>query len=669
MRSYKLQRPASAIHIDYEKELNAQQLEAVTAPPGPALVLAGAGSGKTRALTYRVAYLLENGIDPSNILLLTFTNKAAREMLHRVGDLLPHDVSQLWGGTFHAIGHRILRRHAERLGFSQSFTILDRDDQASLLDAAMDDAGVSHDLAGFPKATVLAELISYSINTATPLATIVARKHDSFVEWVPLFENIWEAYEIRKKKTSAVDFDDLLSKTLELLSSHPDLGERYRNQFQFILVDEYQDTNVIQADLIDFLAGRDGNLTVVGDDAQSIYSWRGANHRNIMDFPKRHPSARIYKIETNYRSVPAILQVANASIRANTSQFQKNLQPSRREGPVQPALLELATSAQQAAFVAQRVSELLSEGRDLKDMAILYRSHFHSMEIQLELTRRGIPFTITSGIRFFEQAHTKDVAAFLRFAVNPSDEIAFKRIAKLLPGIGGRHSQSLWEAAQPLLVERPTERPLGETLAALKPPRKSMAAWQQLLHTLDELSPAPDKNPPPQEMIRCVRDAIYDAYLETHFPDSDTRADDLTQLQAFAAQFTETNDFLAQLSLLAGVDGEPAAGYATPRDALSLSTIHQAKGLEWKVVFLVWLADGMFPSARALESADSIEEERRLFYVAVTRAMDELYLSYPLIKTQPGAGDRLQRKSLFLRELPPNLLEEWKVEGPGMMPW
>ncbi len=669
MRTYKLTRPTSAVHIDYQKELNPQQLEAVTAPPGPALVLAGAGSGKTRALIYRVAYLLENGIEPSNILLLTFTNKAAREMLHRVGELLPHDVSALWGGTFHAIGHRILRCHAERLGYSPSFTILDREDQAGLIEAAIEDAGIPPDLVGFPKATVLADLLSYSVNTSTSLATVVARKHESFLEWIPYFEQIWKAYESRKKKASAVDFDDLLTKPLELLSSHSDLEERYRAQFQFILVDEYQDTNVIQADLVDFLAGPNGNLTVVGDDAQSIYSWRGANHRNIMDFPKRHPGARIYKIETNYRSMPAILKVANASISANTSQYQKNLKPHRREDAGQPALLELATSAQQAAFVAQRVSELASEGIELKDIAILYRAHFHSMEIQLELTRRAIPFTITSGIRFFEQAHTKDLAAFLRFAVNSSDEIAFKRIVKILPGIGDRSAQNLWDAAHPLLAERVLGCPLGQTLAALKAPRKSLHSWQQLLHTLDELSPARDQNPSPHDMIRCAREAIYDEYLETHFTDFESRADDLSQLQAFAAQFLDANDFLAQLSLLAGVDGEPAAPSSSVRDAVSLSTIHQAKGLEWKVVFLIWLTDGMFPSARAIENPENIEEERRLFYVAVTRAMDELYLSYPLFKTQPGMGERLQTKSLFLRELPPTLLEEWKVESSGVMPW
>jgi DNA helicase-2/ATP-dependent DNA helicase PcrA len=373
------------LQIDYARELNPQQLAAVTAPPGPALVIAGAGSGKTRTLTYRVAYLLEQGIPADRILLLTFTNKAAGEMMHRVAGLLGRQLPSLWGGTFHSIGARILRSHADLLGYRRDFTILDRDDAKDLIKACIADAGIETKGTHFPKPDVLCEIFSLAVNTHKTTAGILEEQFDYFEQITRLVADVQKRYIARKRATNAMDFDDLLALWLRLLQEHADVREHYQRRFQFILVDEYQDTNKLQSDLIDLLAERHHNVTVVGDDAQSIYAWRGANFENILKFPKRHPDAKVFKIETNYRSTPEILKVANAAIAANRDQFTKILTPARKSG-LKPALVTCADAAQQAAFIAQRVGELPEEGVDLNRVAVLYRSHFHALELQLELT-------------------------------------------------------------------------------------------------------------------------------------------------------------------------------------------------------------------------------------------------------------------------------------------
>src|ERR1700726_877829 len=447
-RQYTLQRApvATSIHIDYAAELNEQQFAAVTAPPGPILVIAGAGSGKTRTLTYRVAYLLENGIDPRNILLLTFTNKAAREMLNRVANLFPIDASGLWGGTFHSIGNRMLRRHGSALDYSSGFTIMDREDQKDLINTVVASAGIDPKEIRFPKGDVLAEIFSFVVNTETPLEELLAEKFPYFLPLLEKIADVHARYEKKKKATNSMDFDDLLEKTLSMLQKHDRIAEFYRRQFQFILVDEYQDTNKIQADFIDLLGRDHRNVMVVGDDAQSIYSWRGANFQNILDFPKRYPDAQVFKIEMNYRSVPEILQAANAAIAPNIEQFRKNLQPTRQSNAVKPAVVALNNGSEQAQFVAQRILELRDEDVDLNEIAVLYRAHYHALELQLELSRRGIPYQITSGIRFFEQAHIKDVISFIRLVANPRDEVAFNRMVKWLPGSGNRTAENLRQA-------------------------------------------------------------------------------------------------------------------------------------------------------------------------------------------------------------------------------
>ena len=680
-RQYTLQRaPASregGIHIDYAAELNQQQLAAVTAPPGPLLVIAGAGSGKTRTLTYRVAYLLENGIDPRNILLLTFTNKAAREMLGRVVNLLPVDASGLWGGTFHSIGNRILRRHGSALGYSSGFTIMDREDQKDLIEAVVASAGIDPKEIRFPKGDVLAEIFSFVVNTENPLEELLAEKFPYFLPLLEKIHDVRERYEKKKKATNSMDFDDLLQKTLSLFQQHERIAEIYRRQFQFVLVDEYQDTNKIQADLVDLLARDHHNVMVVGDDAQSIYSWRGANFQNILEFPRRYPNAQVFKIEMNYRSVPEILEVANAAIAANVHQFRKRLSATRESKALRPALVALNDSGEQAQFVAQRILELRDEGVDLDEIAVLYRAHYHAVELQLELSRRGIPYQITSGIRFFEQAHIKDATSFIRFVANPRDEVAFKRMVKLLPGIGNRTAENLWQRWATDVVAAagaeggPETDPdaagvgapgysFGERLMSMNVPGKSKKGWEQLAHTLDEIAPAGQPNMP-SEMITSVVEAIYDDYAKANFTNYELRLEDLNQLAIFARQFKDVHEFLSQLALISNVDAEAAAIQAGDKESVNLSSVHQAKGLEFHTVFVIWLTDGMFPSNRSLDTREALEEERRLFYVAITRARDELYLAYPQMRLSGGYGDVFQRPSRFLQEIPNDLVEDWQV--------
>ena len=651
---------STSIHIDYAAELNEQQFAAVTAPPGPLLVIAGAGSGKTRTLTYRVAYLLENGIDPRNILLLTFTNKAARQMLDRVANLLPVDASGLWGGTFHSVGNRMLRRHGSALGYSSGFTIMDREDQKDLINAVVANAGIDPKEIRFPKGDVLAEIFSFVVNTETSLEELLAGKFPYFLPLLDKIKDVHTRYEKKKKATNSLDFDDLLEKTLSMLQQQEGIAAFYRRQFQFVLVDEYQDTNKIQADLVDTLALDHKNVMVVGDDAQSIYSWRGANFQNILEFPKRYPDAQVFKIEMNYRSVPEILEVANAAIVANVQQFRKHLSATRQSNGVKPAVVGLNDGSEQAQFVAQRILELRDEDVDLNDIAVLYRAHYHAIELQLELSRRGIPYQITSGIRFFEQAHIKDVAAFIRFVANPRDEVAFKRMVKLLPGIGNRSAENLWNAWDRSLNERGEITSWSERLLQMNVTAKSRKAWEQLAHTLDEIAPG-GQPIPPSEMITSIVEAIYDDYAKVNFTNYELRREDLNQLAAFARQFKDVHEFLAQLALISNVDAEAVPNQTANKEAVNLSTVHQAKGLEFNTVFIIWLTDGMFPSSRSLDTRDALEEERRLFYVAITRARDELYLAYPHMRLSGGYGDVFQRPSRFLKEIPNELVEDWQV--------
>ncbi len=666
-REYKLRRTGSvsASGIDYATALNEEQFCAVTSPPGKALVIAGAGSGKTRTLTYRVSWLLDQGQSARDILLLTFTNKAAREMVERVRSLVPGDVSDLWAGTFHSICNRILRRHADEIGFTKSFSILDRDDQKSLMNAVVAASDIDTKQRRFPKPDVLISMFSLMANTGIRLEKLLHEKYPYFIEWQDELEKVRAAYAKKKRDTNSLDFDDMLSLTVELFRGHPDVLAIYRKRFRHILVDEYQDTNSVQSELIDLLAGADNSLMAVGDDSQSIYSWRGAEVDHILNFQKRYADSTVFTIETNYRSVPEILDLSNAAISANKMRFEKNLRSSRAEVGAKPALVALEDPSMQAGFVAQRMLELRDEGIELSEMAVLYRAHFQSLEIQMELTRRGIPFSITSGLRFFEQAHIKDVAAFLRFVTNRKDEVSFKRMVQLLPGCGPGTSEKLWLKWLRDPVSGNPEPPAkwSEILIGYPIPKKAAKHWQQFCYTLDELSPG-GVFASPSEMIFSVLEGVYDDYLKESFENYEARRADIEQLIQYGGSFEDVLEFLSQLSLMSTTDGEPTGDKAElDDDKVTLSSIHQAKGLEWKAVFLIWLVDGQFPNGRILEADDeaAFEEERRLFYVALTRAKDELYLTYPMLNPKSYTGDILCRPSRFLDDFPKEMVETWNV--------
>lgn len=679
------------LRIDYAGELNNQQYLAVTARPGPALVLAGAGAGKTRTLTYRVAWLIEQGIPADRILLLTFTNKSAREMMQRVAELLKGDGSLLWGGTFHSVGVRILRRHADRLGYRRDFSIADREDVKDLIAACITDSDIDIKAGRFPKPEALADLYSMMINTGKNLEEASGGEIGPFANVLDGIGAVRRRFMERKKTSGIMDFDDLLSLWVRLLRDCPDVADLYQRRFQHVLVDEYQDTNRLQGELLDLLTVRHRNLMAVGDDAQSIYSWRGADFTNIINFPDRHPDAQVFKIETNYRSTPEILALANAAIAANTRQFPKLLQPARSSG-MKPAVIVTTDAREQASFVAQRTLELRDEGVPLNEQCVLYRSHFHAMELQMELTRRNIPYSITSGIRFFEQAHIKDIAAYLKLVSNPADELALKRLARMLPGVGGRGADKIWatfSARLPVADQAleavvsfntasdqdalsdndgilPEVGPIilvAPLLVAAQPsvPKKAAVAWAQFTATVSQCE-APAFRSAPGRMIRLVVEADYENYLKNNYENAKNRLEDIVQLAAFADQFTEVGTFLAQLALQTNLEAENTQARDDDDERLKLSTVHQAKGLEFKVVFAIMLCDGLFPSGRSSETTDGEEEERRLFYVAVTRAKDELYLCRPLLRFIPGGGDALQQPSRFLAEIPLALTEEWNVK-------
>ena len=455
MRKYiiKSDRPRRSF-VRYDEDLNEEQRAVVMAGNGPILVIAGAGSGKTRTVTYRVARLIEAGVLPGRILLLTFTNRAAREMLGRVHSLLTTDANRVWGGTFHSIANRILRRHATSIGYESNFTILDSEDAKDVIDTCIDEAAIDTRARRFPKGEVLREIFSYSANTDLPIGDVLVRQYPYFEPLTSEIIRVERLYQERKVTRNAMDYDDLLINCKRLLVEKDEVARLYQEQFQYILVDEYQDTNTLQAEIVDLVAMKHRNLMVVGDDAQSIFGWRGANFENIFRFPEKYPDARVFRLETNYRSCPEILMLANASVANNKRQFPKNLAPVRPSRSVTPVLVPASSSEQQSAFVAARILELRDEGIPLNEMAVLYRSHFHALELQLELVRRGIPYEVRSGVRFFEQAHIKDVTSYLRIVVNPKDEVAWRRVLKLIPKIGNAIAGRLWEAislaAEPL---------------------------------------------------------------------------------------------------------------------------------------------------------------------------------------------------------------------------
>ncbi len=629
--------------IDYQRDLNNEQRKVVLEEGGPILVIAGAGSGKTRTLTYRVARLVEKGIPPERLLLATFTNKAAHTMLSRVENLIGRQINGIWGGTFHHCAHKTLRMHARRLGFAPNFSIIDSEDSRQLINTCMKEMKIDVKGGKFPKADVIGNIISLSVNTEISLEDIIENRYDYFINYLEPITAIASEYKKRKLSLNMMDFDDLLFFWREVLLRFPDVRDHYAELFLHILVDEYQDTNRLQAEIVNMLAIGHRNLMVVGDDSQSIYSFRGANYENIMNFPELYPDCRIFKLETNYRSTPEILHLANLSINKNENQFQKTLRAVRDRG-VRPVLVSTRDVLEQADFVAQRILEINRSGVPLGEIAVLYRAHFHSMEVQMELTRRGIPFEIRSGIRFFEQSHIKDVTAFLRILVNPKDELAWKRALGLYEKIGPATAEKLWRflAAQ----DDPYASVFTEDFrkTASRSATNGLGRFQETFRAVSRIG-----STSPNLVIEAIMQNGYVDLLRESHTDASAREEDLIQFMNFSSSFSSLEDFLSELALLASVNDETVETDEN-REHVVLSSIHQAKGLEWQIVMMIWCSEGMMPLARAVKEGGE-EEERRLFYVAATRAKDQLYLCYPLRDYARGMGNLSLSPSRFILEL------------------
>jgi DNA helicase-2/ATP-dependent DNA helicase PcrA len=659
-RKYVLRRPAGlrTYRVDYDHELNEEQQEVVLAGRGPILVIAGAGSGKTRTLVYRVARLIESGTDPSRILLLTFTNKAAREMLRRVEALLTVDTRRLMGGTFHSVGNRLLRRFGTRVGLGPNFTILDPEDAREMLEAATSDRKIPVIERRFPKGDVLLDLYSYTINTGRTFPEVLIERAPHFASLEPEIALVFGRYRERKRLANACDYDDLLLAWKRLLEEFPDAAGELQRAFDHILVDEYQDTNRLQGDLVDAMARTRRNVTVVGDDAQAIYSFRGASFANILEFPERYPDAKTFRLTMNYRSTPEILALANASISCNVRQFPKELRAARGSGPL-PAVVPLPDIPDQAQFVAQRLLEWHDEGERLSDLAVLYRAHYQALELQIELTRRGIPYEIRSGTRFFEQQHVKDVLAFLRIVVNPKDELSWKRALKLFPRIGERSAAAVWEAIgnrpDPLTAFREREG------RGIELPRGGEAALRPFRSLLARLE-SPSIRSSPAEAIRAVVEDVYRDFARARFPNANARLDDLEQFAQFAQTYESLPSFLEEVTLFNELSGEDVVAGETEDDRVVLSSVHQAKGLEWSRVIVMGLSEGRFPSYRSAITEEGLEEERRLFYVAITRAKNEVALVYPMLARDRYGVDVILEPSRFLAELPDEVYERWTIE-------
>lgn len=648
--------------INFSQELNSEQLKVVEQGDGPCLVLAGAGSGKTRTITYRVAYLLEQGVKPENILLVTFTNKAAREMIERVeilvgsnptppsptrgGSLLP------WSGTFHHIGYRILKKYAEVLGYKNNFSVLDTDDSLELIKLCLKAEGIDRKEKRFPSPKVLQSIISFARNAEMTMGDVLDLKYENFLPISDTLVRIADDYRKRKQEANVMDFDDLLVNLYLLFLKNPEVKNRYAEQFQYILVDEYQDTNKVQASIIELLASKHRNLLVVGDDAQSIYSFRAADISNILEFEKKYPDAKIFKLETNYRSTPNILDVANCVIANNRKQYEKNLK-SVVEKFAKPEVYSFADQAEEADFIVNRIFELQTEGVGLNNIAVLFRAAYQSQALEMELTKRGIDYDYRGGMRFFERAHVKDVLSYLRIFNNPEDRISWSRVLNMQVGIGPA-------GVEKILTEIRKNEDLenlgsiGSVLSA-----KAQIGWSDFLQIYSVIKKIVESEEKYSvgDLIRALVESKYQEYLENEYPDYRERIQDLEQLALFADKADDLNRFLGEASLQENfIKLTPSPSLEkrgeSDEEKIVLSTIHQAKGLEWEAVFVIGLASGQFPNDRAIRE-QSLEEERRLFYVAITRAKKYLSLTYSLTGSFDGF---LQEPSMFLDEIDRDLV-------------
>ncbi len=646
------------LSLDYAAALNPQQLAAVTAVDGPSLVIAGAGSGKTRTLIYRVAYLIDRGVDPTTILLLTFTRKAAQEMLQRAGLLIGARSERVAGGTFHSVANSLLRRYGRPIDLEPGFTILDRGDAEDLIALVRTQLGLSEKEKRFPRKGTIAEIFSKCENTLSGLEDVLLGEFAHFAEHLGDLDKLKKAYVAAKRQKQLLDYDDLLAKLRELLAVDEPTRQAVSRQYRYILVDEYQDTNRLQADLVRKLAATHENVMAVGDDAQSIYAFRGATFRNIMDFPTLFPGTTVYKLEENYRSTQPILNLANEIIQGATEKYSKHLFTRKLDGPL-PALVQAAGENAQSRFIAQRILELREEGIPLDEIAVLFRSSFHSFDLEIELSRRNLPFVKRGGFKFIETSHVKDLLAHLRVIENPLDAVSWNRLLMLVEGVGPKKAQDLIasfvRSAQPLAV-------LREVSGRSSRPLKDLAIMLEEAGRSASLTPAEQVN----EVYR-----YYLPILKEHYDDYPKRMRDLEHLYTMAERYNGLTEFLADLAL-EPPDESVAGVEAVDRDdeRLVLSTIHSAKGLEWQCVFVIWVVDGRFPSAYSFLSEEELEEERRLFYVAVTRAKKHLHLTYPINIYDKATGSVLSKPSRFLDSVPSAMLDTWAlIEESGYHHW
>ncbi|HJT19372.1 MAG TPA: ATP-dependent helicase [Nitrospira sp.] len=646
------------LSIDYAAALNPQQLAAVTAADGPSLVIAGAGSGKTRTLIYRVAYLIDAGVDPANILLLTFTRKSAQEMLDRAGELIGARSERVCGGTFHSVANMLLRRYGRAVGLEPGFTILDRTDAEDLIALVRSQLGLNEKDKRFPRKNTIAEMFGKSENTLRSLDDVVLEEFSHFADHLDALTQLQKGYQTAKVRRQLVDYDDLLVLLRRLLTDDHQARHAISRLYRYILVDEYQDTNRLQADVIRQLAAEHQNVMVVGDDSQSIYAFRGATFKNIMEFPSLFPGATIYKLEENYRSTQPILNLANCIIEEAAEKYTKHLFTRKLDGPL-PTLAEAAGENAQSRFVAQKILELREEGIRLSEVAVLFRSSFHSFDLEIELSRRGLPFVKRGGVKFIETAHVKDLLAHLRVVANPLDAVSWHRVLMLVEGVGPKKAQdllaSLVKSERPYYVLREVGGRSGQGL-------KNLANTLESLSTSDAPSTADQVN------------HIYEYYLpilKEQYDDYPKRTRDLDHLHTIAENYPEVGQFLADLAL-EPPDGSAADVEPPDRDdeRMVLSTIHSAKGLEWQCVFVIWVVDGKFPSTYAFVTDDELEEERRLFYVAVTRAKRFLYLTYPINVFDKSSGMLLSKPTRFLDHVSPAMFDQLAlVEEGGHADW
>jgi len=640
---------AKAFRIPYAQALNPAQLEAVTHTQGPLIVIAGAGSGKTRTLTYRVARLVEEGIAPHTILLLTFTRRAAEQMLKRASLLLDSRCEKVAGGTFHSFANMVLRKYPQLIGFDSKFVVLDRPDAESLIEMLRKEMGFVPQHRSFPRKNTLANIFSKSINKVQSIEDIVFNDYPHLAVYLDPMRELHAEYDRRKTMHAFMDFDDLLIYLRRLLKENETIRQKIASTYRYLMVDEYQDTNQLQSDIIRLLVSDDHNVMVVGDDSQSIYAFRGANFRNIIEFPRLFPGTRIIRLEENYRSVQPILDLANVIIDRAEEKYTKTLFTQKPSGSP-PVLVSAADEDSQSRFVADKIEQFRRQGGALEEIAVLFRASFHSFDLEIELTRRGMPFIKVGGFKFMEAAHIKDVLAHLRVLSNPYDRISWYRILLLIDTVGPATAHRIFEEGAKrrtglmgFLEDLPRKKTAAEGLQRLK------AFFSGI--DVDALSLA--------ELGASVLE-YYTPMLRDKYDDHPKRAKDLEQLLSIMARYSHMERFLTDMALEPPNIGFEGSFTADPlkEDRLTLSTIHSAKGLEWREVFVIWALDGRFPSGYSLDKPEELEEELRLMYVAITRAKERLYIVYPATFFDHGFGTALSRPSRFVDHIPDDLLEK-----------